>query len=172
MKLHSKAIVLSTEDFGEADRYVQLLTRNWGVITVLAKSARKSKRRYVGGLDLFCHNEIYIKGDLKERPYLQELSVLNSFQGIRDNLERVLVAGKCVQWIKKLANISSPMPQVYSLLGQVLSLIEKESSSERLELLHLVFKIKLLSQLGLKPRMDSCIKCGSLEDRHGSFDIS
>ena len=48
----SKGIVLSHEDFGEADRYIQFFTKDWGMITVLARSARKSKRRYVGGLDL------------------------------------------------------------------------------------------------------------------------
>lgn len=168
----SKGIVLSIENFGEADRYVQFYTKDWGMISVLAKSARKSKRRYVGGLDLFCHNEISLRGDPKDRPYLNELSVLNSFPKLREDLDKVLVAGKLAQWIKKLADTPTPMPHIYSLLGQSLALIEKETQSEKLELLNCIFKLKLLSLLGLKPRVDVCAKCESEEDIEGIFDLN
>ena len=159
------------EDFGEADRYIQFFTRDWGMITTLAKSARKSKRRYVGGLDLFCHNEISVKGDPKERPYLIELSVLNSFPKLREDLERMLLAGRMTQWIRNLANTATPMPSVYSLLGQSLSLIENEKNKNRFELLGLVFKLKLLSHLGFKPKVDSCARCGNDNDIEGIFDL-
>lgn len=172
MTYSSKGIVLSIENFGEADRYVQFFTKDWGMISVLAKSARKSKRRYVGGLDLFCHNEIFLRGDPKDRPYLNELSVLNSFPKLREELDKVLLAGKVAQWIKKLANTPTPMPGVYSLLGQTLALIEKETKPEKLELLNCVFKLKLLSILGLKPRVDACAKCESEEDIEGIFDLN
>jgi DNA repair protein RecO (recombination protein O) len=167
----SRAIVLSTEDFGEADRYVQFLTARWGVISTLAKSARKSKRRYVGGLDLFCHDEIFLRGEPKEHAYLVELKVLNSFPAIREDLDRVFVAGKAVQWIKKLLQPGHPQPAIYSLLGQTLALIEKETIPYRLELLALLFKMKLLAELGLKPRVEGCVKCGTLEEGNYSFDM-
>jgi DNA repair protein RecO (recombination protein O) len=167
----SKAIVLSKEYFGEADSYIQFFTKEWGMISLLARSARKSKRRYVGGLDLFCHDEIFVRGDPRERGYLQELVVLNSFPGIREKLERVWAAGKAVQWVKKLANAATPMPGVYTLLGQTLALTEKEVSDERLDLLTLVFKLKLLSQLGLKPRVDLCARCESVLETEVYFNL-
>ncbi len=169
---HSRAIVLSRENFGEADQYVQFLTQNWGVITVLARSARKSKRRYVGGLDIFCHDDIFLRGDPRERPYLNELSVLNSFPNLRNDLEKMLAAGRAVQWIRRLADMATPMPSVYSLLGQTLAVIEKEPNPDRLELLGLLFKLKLLSSLGLKPRLEACVRCGETESREILFDIT
>lgn len=172
MSTKGRALVVSLEDFGEADRYVRFYTKDWGLISALAKSARKSKRRYVGGLDLFCHNEITLRGDPREKPYLVELTVLNSFQLIRENLDKMLLAGKITAWVKKLADTATPMPGIYSLLGQSLSLIESEPNVERLELLGLIFKLKLLSQLGLKPRFDACARCESLDDIEGIFDLS
>lgn len=166
----SRAIVLSRENFGEADRYVQFLTKDWGVISTLAKAARKSKRRYVGGLDLFCHDEILIRGAPRERAYLVELTVINAFLGIRADLDKTLTAGKLVHWVRRLVEPASPVPQVYSLLGQSLSLIESEPDVERLELLTLVFKLKLLSLLGLKPRTDACVRCDTTEGKM-LFDI-
>lgn len=177
--ISTKGIVLSRENFGEADRYIQFFTKDWGMVTVLARSARKSKRRYVGGLDLFCHDELFVKstpraakhGMPKERPYLVELSVLNSFIGLRDQLERLSIAGKVVQWVRKLADAATPMPGVYSILGQTLALLEKESDPGRLELLALLFKLKLLSQLGLKPRVDACVRCSETVEDDVFFDI-
>lgn len=168
----SKALVLSVEKFGEADCYVRFLSQKWGVISALAKSARKSKKRYVGGLDLFCHDEIFLRGDPKDRPYLLELNVINSFPAIRESLDKVLVAGKAVQWVKKLADVPTPMPQLYSLLGQTLSLIEKEAQTDRLELLILVFKLKLLSFLGLNPQLEKCTRCEGPVDPITLFDLS
>lgn len=167
----SKAIVISTESFGEADMYIQFFTREWGMISTLAKSARKSKKRYIGGLDLFCHDEIFVKGDVKDKPYLVELSVLNSFQGIRDSLDKMLLGGKILHWVKKLADQSTPMPMLYSLLGQTLSLIEKETNLDRLELIALIFRLKLISQLGLKPKVDACVRCESVTEEEVIFDI-
>ena len=155
----SKAIVLSSENFGEADKYVQFLSQNWGVLTTLAKSARKSRKRYAGGLDIFCHDDICVKGSQKDRGYLVELVVLNSFPSLRDQLERLTVAGKAVQWIRKIVPPGTPVPQIYRLLGQTLALLEQEADLERMELLGLIFKAKLISQLGLHPRLNECSRC-------------
>jgi len=168
----SKAIVISRSEFGEADRYVEFYTQKWGVISALAKSAKKSKKRYVGGLDLFCHNEISLRGDPRVRTYLVELTVLNSFQGIRKDLDKLMLAGKLTQWIKKLTRDSAPMPRVYSLIGQTFALIERCEHREDLERLGLVFKIKLLSHLGIKPRLDVCTQCDSETLSPVVFDVA
>lgn len=170
--MRSKGIVLSLENFGEADRYVRFFTKDWGMISTLAKAARKSKRRYVGGLDLFCHDEIFLRGDPRDKPYLVELTVLNSFTGLRNNIEKLLTAGKVVCWVKKLANAVTPMPSVYSLLGQTLALIEKEESEERLKSLNLVFRLKLLQRLGFKPLLEHCVQCSENADKQWAFDMA
>jgi DNA repair protein RecO (recombination protein O) len=168
--LKSRAIVLSRENFGEADRYIQFFSRDWGMITALAKSARKSKRRYVGGMDLFCHNEIVLRGDPRGTPYLVELTVLNAFTGLRDDLDRAMTAGKVVQWVRRLSNTAVAMPSVYSLLGQTLALMEKTEPA-RLPLLRLIFQIKLLDLIGIKPRMDACARCSEPVGTSGVFDF-
>lgn len=170
---NSKALVLSKESFGESDLYVVFLTEKWGIISTLAKAAKKSKRRYVGGLDLFCHDEIFIKGKPQSNPYLLELTVLNSFNGIREKLEKVFLAGRITQWVKKLAiDLPTPTSKVYSLLGQTLALIEKENDTERLELLGLLFKLKFLSTIGIKPRVESCVHCSGPVADVSAFDLA
>ncbi len=171
-KTTTKGIVLSRSAFGESDLYVHFLTQNFGIINVLAKGARRSKRRYVGGLDLFCHDELFLRGDPRETPYLLELSVLNSFAGLRLELEKTVAAGKCVQWVRKLLSQGNIVHGVYSLLGQTLALMEKEAVPARVDVLLLIFRFKLLKLLGLRPQFENCVSCGNLLEPPFSFDVA
>ena len=63
----TKAIVLRRTNYGEADRIVQLLTPDNGVMSVMAKSVRKEKSRLAGGIELFATCDVTVgsgKGDL------------------------------------------------------------------------------------------------------------
>lgn len=156
-----RAIVLGKEPFGEADYYVDFLTEEHGRFTATAKAAKKSRRRYAGGLDLFCHDELALRGDPAGRPYLVELVVLNAFLPIRESLERAAAAGRSVQWVRKLVPQLSPIPGLYKLLGQTLSLVSQATTLEALDQIELLFRIQFLSRTGLAPRLDGCARCGS-----------
>jgi recombinational DNA repair protein (RecF pathway) len=84
----------------------------------------------------------------------------------------MLFAGKIVQWVRKLANVAIPIPTIYRLLGQTLALLEKEEDPQRFELLSLIFRAKLLSQLGLKPRIETCVRCEKVLGGPQFFDIA
>lgn len=169
--LTSRAIVLSRENFGEADCYIEFLTEDWGIVTTLAKSARKSRRRYIGGLDIFCHDEISVRGDPHGTPYLDELKVLNTFLGLREEVDRVFAAGRLTQWVQKLVGAATPVPEIYRLTGQVLALLERETSAERITVLEVLFKLKLISHLGLKPRVESCAQQTECTAREFFLDL-
>ena len=50
--LTTTAIVLRAVNYGEADRIVTLFGRDTGRLSALARGARKSQRRFAGGLSL------------------------------------------------------------------------------------------------------------------------
>ena len=49
------AVVVRVVDYGEADRIVTLLTRARGKLAAMARGARKSRRRFAGGVGMFAH---------------------------------------------------------------------------------------------------------------------
>ena len=64
------AIVLTVKDFGEADRLVTFLTPERGVLTGMAKHAKKSRKRFANVLEPLnrvefflsqCHREFIIR---------------------------------------------------------------------------------------------------------------
>nr|MBA3657287.1 recombination protein O N-terminal domain-containing protein [Gemmatimonadaceae bacterium] len=61
--LTTDAIVLHAFDYLETSRIVRLLTRDAGVVSVLARGAKRSRARYGSGMDLYAEGlaEISIK---------------------------------------------------------------------------------------------------------------
>lgn len=65
--VRTKAIVLRRTNYGEADRILQLLTPDNGIMSVMAKAVRKEKSRLAGGIELFARCDVTIgigKGEL------------------------------------------------------------------------------------------------------------
>ncbi len=65
--IRTKAIVLRRTNYGEADRIIQLLTPDNGMLSVMAKGVRKEKSRLAGGIELFARCDVNVgvgKGDL------------------------------------------------------------------------------------------------------------
>src|SRR5260221_3194915 len=58
--LATDAIVLHAFDYLESSRILRLVTREGGVRSVLAKGARRSSRRFGGGLDLFAQGTAHL----------------------------------------------------------------------------------------------------------------
>src|SRR5690606_35922194 len=61
------AIILRRTDYGEADRIMTFLTREYGKIRAIAKGVRKAKSKMAGGLELFSISELHFiksKGDI------------------------------------------------------------------------------------------------------------
>src|SRR5262245_35746834 len=80
--LVSEAIVLHAFDYLESSRIVRLVTRDGGMRSGLAKGARKSRRRFGSGLDLFAQGTAF----LHAKPG-RELDTLSGFEDVRPRIE-------------------------------------------------------------------------------------
>ena len=103
MPKQSEAVVLRTYPFREADLLVTLFTRLEGKVRGVAKSAKKSKRRFGGALEPLTH--VIAHWEDKEK---QELARLDSFEIISSPLAsevsypRLLALGYVAEVIDQL----------------------------------------------------------------------
>ena len=75
------AIVLHTFDYLESSRVLRLATREAGVRSAIAKGARRSSRRFGGGLDLFSRGVAH----LYTKPG-RDLDTLAGFDDLRSSI--------------------------------------------------------------------------------------
>ncbi len=61
--IRTKAIVLRRTNYGEADRILQVLTPDYGKVSIMAKGVRREKSKLAGGIELFAICDItYVPG--------------------------------------------------------------------------------------------------------------
>jgi DNA repair protein RecO (recombination protein O) len=167
---HDDALLLRSVDYGEADRIVTLLTRGHGKLGALARSARKSKRRFAGALEGFALLDVELaigSGDLAR---LQSARVTRAFPRLLGNLERMSAAGAVLRLSRDLLPERSPDDEIFdALLGMLEALDEAEVAAEPLRL---AFELRLLALAGFAPLLAACGRCGKrpAKGRAADFD--
>jgi DNA repair protein RecO (recombination protein O) len=165
--LTTPAIVLRAVNYGEADRIVTLFGRETGQVSALARSARKSQRRFAGGLGL---GTVGVAA-LRERGGA-DLLTLESFQvssgdhiTLGADVGRMAHAAYAAELVTKLCAPRQAEPAVYDWLATMLDrLVRGAATAERLR----VFEMGLLRALGFQPVVDRCAICGT-GDRQVAF---
>lgn len=156
--LVTPAILLRAVAYGEADRVVTLLGRATGRVSALARGARRSVRRFGGGLGLGASGE----ATLRERPGA-ELMGLDAFQvreprlGLGGDVARTAHAAYALELCDKLCAPRQPEVAAFDLLDEFLGRLEAgEPCVERLR----AFELGLLRRIGLGPELEACVACG------------
>lgn len=124
------ALVLRRTPFREADLVVTLFTESLGQVSALARSARKSQRRFGGGLEPF-HT---IEAELDEAPGA-ELMTLTSVRvetartHLYAHLEAMEAAGKFLNWVRQASPAHTPEPLVWQLARACLDGLNEAAGS-------------------------------------------
>lgn len=159
--LVSPAILLRRLDHGDFDLILTLFTRQYGKISAIAKSAKKSVKRFSGALELFSELEVVCKSG-KGLPILQEATLLQPFSGIRVNIRKAAYASYWAELIKEWMEEQVSNPAIYSLFRQ--SLEELHRGEQIDESLSILFQIRFLQLAGFLPDLNRCGRCGVLLD--------
>jgi DNA repair protein RecO (recombination protein O) len=162
-----ESIVLSTVDYGEADRIVTLFTVGRGRLSAFAAGARKSKRRFPGALEPATH----LKARLVERHgdtyRLDAADVVTSFHGLRDDLPRIARSLYALELCRELTRDHEPHRELFTSLLEYLALLEAGKAGPT----SLVkFELDALALAGFRPQFDPCLRCGNETGERPRFD--
>jgi DNA repair protein RecO (recombination protein O) len=156
--IETAAIVLRTIDYGEADRVVTLLGRTSGCVSAIARGARKSQRRFGGGLGLCAVGTAAIRERAGSDLFtLERFDVTASHPSLSLEVLRVAEVAYAAELVTKLCAPRQPEPAIFDALAELLGRVDSEgASSARLR----VFELVLLDRLGFAPVLDACAVCG------------
>jgi len=156
-RFSEEALILSTLDYGDADRLVTLFTPTRGKLTAFAAGARKSKRRFAGALEPFT----LVRAQLVERRgdtfRLDSVDIQRGFYSIREDLSRIARALYVVELARELVRDREPHPELYA---SVVSYLEKLEARQAGPTSLIAFELELLAHAGFMPRFDRCSICG------------
>jgi DNA repair protein RecO (recombination protein O) len=161
--IRGEALLLRSVDYGESDRIVHFLMRDYGRITAIAKGARRSRRRFPGTLDVF--NCLQVEGRLGPRTsmaFLETARLIDPFLGLRRDPARYALASFLTEMLDRLSPEGiggQEAERLYSFAIESLALLETLRPDPTLRVL---LELRALDALGLRPELGRCVRCGRI----------
>jgi len=155
----SEAIVLRTYPMREADLLVTLFTRQEGKIRGVARSAKKSKRRFGGALEPLTYvHAFYEDRERQELTRLDSCEIIESPLASEVGYPRAVALGHIAELLDELLPERESNDAVFRLTLSVLNSLR--GSDVWMSVTY--FDLWLTRLMGFLPELTECIVCGRL----------
>ncbi len=150
-------INLKVQAFGESDRIITVLTREFGIIKAIAPGARKHHSSLGGRSGMFVVNELLVaKGRSLDK--ITQAQTVKSYPGLAKDLGKLAASQYLAELVLCQALSEHPQEELYELLNEHLSRIEAVPSNKNKTVLaylaHAIFQF--LAIAGLTPQVYIC----------------
>lgn len=156
----TKALVLREVKYKEADRILTILTEDEGKQTAKAPGALRKTSKFGAATQFLTWSELTLFGS-RGRWTVREGSVIEGFDGLRTDLERLAIASYIAQVLETVSDEDAPDPQVLQLgLNSLYALSHDLCEKEQVKA---AFELRLMCLAGFAPELRECVLCGARE---------
>lgn len=149
-------IILNSSNYGEADKILNIYTKENGLVKAICKGAKKINSKFRGKVDkLSCGYFQFARG--KSLEIVNDCNQVNSFPLLRSDLLRLTYGILFLEIINGFAHEQdSESAFIYDLLYEGLDRLQTVSDPG---LFSVNFIMENLTIHGYKPQFDSCVMC-------------
>lgn len=149
-------INLKAQAFGESDRLVTILTREFGLIRATAPGARKHLSSLGGRSGMFVVNQLLIaKGRSIDK--ITQAQTIKTYPGLGGDLGKLAASQYLAEIVLAQALSEQPQDELFEVFNEHLNRLEKFSGTSKNVLAYLVHgTFQLLTLAGLKPQVEAC----------------
>ena len=149
-------IIINSRNYSETSKILDIFTKEYGIIGVLAKGCRslKSNLRSVSDKLTYAKFTIYYKKD--KLSLLSEASIISNFSNIKKDIEKISYASFLLDLTNQVYKQNNDST-LYDLL--ISALIKINDNFNPLAITNIV-ELKYLDYLGVMPQLMGCAICG------------
>lgn len=152
----TKAVIIKAIDYKENDKLIWAYCEELGKITFIARGAKKSKSKNLSLTLPLCFGDyIFFKG--KNLYNLQEGRIINSFQGLLSNLDKLTYSSYICELIDICVQDGEANKELFREFITCLYLLSTDAMDY--ELLIRSFELRLLRATGYELQFDKCSIC-------------
>lgn len=155
-----EGIVLRERLVGEHDKFLDVLTRNSGIIEISAKGAGKIGGKSRSSAQLFAYSK-FCMDKRGSRYYLNSAEPIHIFYGLRDSLTKIALASYFSEVLTFCTDENCDGEEIMRLILNTLYYLENGKREQ--QLLKSVFELRLMSEIGFMPDIIGCRMCGVYE---------
>ena len=121
----TKAVVLSTNDFGDANRVVTFFTKDYGKIEANAYGCRRAKSSIAGAMQMFNYVALeFTKGIEVNR--VHEADIIN-YHSLNEDLNKLAYASVFFEIVKRMTPLEQADSETFNLLVNSLKAFDKRN---------------------------------------------
>lgn len=169
--LATNAVVLHQADYLESSRIFRLATREGGVLSVVARGARNSRRRFGSAVGLFAIGQAEI--DMRPNRDLHTLvgyDVTRTLEGIAADLSRFSAAAAYAECVLRVMH-DEAAPAVFDGVVNTLDQLNR-CPAEATTSMALGALWRLVRDVGFAPALDVCAECHTEIDQQRDATFS
>lgn len=155
-----EGIVLGETNYSESSKILRVITKEYGIISIMSKGCRSIKSKLRGVSSKLSYANFYIN-------YKKDgISTLTDADTI-DTLKNIITDIKKISYVSYLLDLTeqvykhSKSNEIYPILISIIKKINEEYDEE---VLSIIYELKLLQFLGISPNIDSCSICGNTKN--------
>jgi len=160
-----EAIVLRTDDFGDANRVVTLFTREFGKLEANAYGCRRSRSPLSGALQMFNHISANLSRGAKVDT-IRDADIINFYGALTADLERLGYASLFFEVVNRMTFPRQSELETFNLLKKSLPVL----NSRNPKIAALIGICQFLETTGEQLNFSRCVRCG--EEIFGDAAIS
>ena len=154
----TSAVILRRIEFGDFDLIISFFTLHKGKISAIAKSAKKSVKRFSGILEPFSNLQVVCSpGRRNVLPVLQEAILQRPFTNIGFDILKTAYASYWAEMVHEFMEEGSPQASVFDLLIQVFAALDAGITPP--EFLSILFQLHFMVMAGFSPNLSQCGNC-------------
>lgn len=157
-QLKVRAIVIESSNKGENDKWLTLLCKDKGKITVKARNCRKPTSKLFSCTTLFTYADFIIDDHFTFNHLVSGDIIRHFFIGC-DDIKTLSIANYLLAATNNMLKHGQEENEIMYLLLKALQALDKQINDIRL--IGYIFEIKSLVIIGYMPYMDNCINCNN-----------
>jgi len=153
---NDQGIILKSFNLSEADKILNIYTKENGLVRCIAKGAKKPSGKFSGRTDLlYCSFFQFAKG--KNLDTLCDIEQITTFPKLRSS-SNLLFYG--ILFLDIVNNFAQEEEEESNHIFELLySMLDELQTSKSPEIVAIRFIIQFLSLHGLKPQLETCVAC-------------
>ena len=151
-----EGIVINEKPYGETSKILNIITKEKGLIGVLAKGAKKLKSPLRSVSDRFCYAKFNISYKEDKLSILIGADIINPLKNIKKDIKKVSYLNFISELTEGVIKHSYD-DKIYDIF--VAAILKIEEGYDPVVITN-ILELKYLNFLGARPKLDGCVVCG------------
>ena len=155
-----EGFILNTTNYGESSLVINILTKEYGIIGLMAKGAKSIKNKLHALTMKFTYGFFYIYYKENKLSILSDVDIIEPFKNIHQDLTKISYLTYLCDLTNQVYRESNEQ-EIYELF---ISTVYKLNEDVNPIVLANILETKYLNFLGVGLNLDSCLRCGSTKN--------